>query len=289
MGAFQGPYLVIGARGMLGTDLMKVLERAGIDAVGLDNEDVDIVQQDSVERALAMYEPRLIINVAAFTDVDGCESRTELAFAVNAIGPENLARAAGRVGALLLHISSDYVFDGKKTCPYVEDDPMSPVGVYARSKAEGEIRIRRLLPGNHCIVRTQWLFGMNGRNFVEAILAAAQTRGMLSVVNDQHGSPTYTRDLAEALMGLCRIGYRGTINVTNSGHTTWYDFAVRIVRSLNLSSVRVEPMRSSDLGRPAPRPLYSVLDTSRYVAVAGAPLRMWEEALDEYLELRGAG
>jgi len=289
MGAFQGPYLVIGARGMLGTDLMKVLERAGIDAVGLDNEDVDIVQQDSVERALAIYKPRLIINVAAFTDVDGCESQTELAFAVNAIGPEHLARAAGRVGALLLHISSDYVFDGKKTCPYVEDDPMSPVGVYARSKAEGEIRIRRLLPGNHCIVRTQWLFGMNGRNFVEAILAAAQTRGMLSVVNDQHGSPTYTRDLAEALMGLCRIGYRGTINVTNSGHTTWYDFAVRIVRSLNLSSVRVEPMRSSDLGRPAPRPLYSVLDTSRYVAVAGAPLRMWEEALDEYLELRGAG
>ena len=289
MGAFQGPYLVIGARGMLGTDLMKVLERAGIDAVGLDNEDVDIVQQDSVERALAMYEPRLIINVAAFTDVDGCESRTELAFAVNAIGPENLARAAGRVGALLLHISSDYVFDGKKTCPYVEDDPMSPVGVYARSKAEGEIRIRRLLPENHCIVRTQWLFGMNGRNFVEAILAAAQTRGMLSVVNDQHGSPTYTRDLAGALIGLCRIGYRGTIHVTNSGHTTWYDFAVRIVRSLGLSSVRVEPLRSSDLGRPAPRPLYSVLDTSRYVAVAGAPLRTWEEALDEYLELRGAG
>jgi len=289
MGAFQGPYLVIGARGMLGTDLMKVLERAGIDAVGLDNEDVDIVQQDSVERALAMYEPRLIINVAAFTDVDGCESRTELAFAVNAIGPENLARAAGRVGALLLHISSDYVFDGKKTCPYVEDDPMSPVGVYARSKAEGEIRIRRLLPENHCIVRTQWLFGMNGRNFVEAILAAAQTRGMLSVVNDQHGSPTYTRDLAGALIGLCRIGYRGTIHVTNSGHTTWYDFAVRIVRSLGLSSVRVEPLRSSDLGRPAPRPLYSVLDTSRYVAVAGAPLRTWEEALDEYLEFRRAG
>jgi len=271
---------------MLGTDLMEVLQEAGIDAVGLDVEEIDIAQQDSVESRLAVYKPGLVINVAAFTDVDGSESREELAFAVNAVGAENLARAASQLGAVLVHISSDYVFDGKNTRPYREDDPTGPIGVYARSKAEGEARIRSLLPEGHCIVRTQWLFGLNGKNFVEAILSAAQTRETLSVVNDQHGSPTYTRDLAKALAGLCRIGYRGTIHVTNSGHTTWYDFAVRILRGVGLTNVRVEALRSMDLSRPAPRPLYSVLDTSRYAAVSGAPLRPWEEALDEYLELR---
>ena len=283
MGRFQGLCLVVGAQGMLGTDLVKLLKRAGIRTVALDVPKVDIRDTDSVREMFGTHKPDVVLNVAAFTDVDGCESRSDEAFQVNALGPENLARAAADFGTALVHISTDYVFDGTGRVPYAEDDPLSPLGVYGKSKAEGEIRVREILPQNHLIVRTQWLFGRHGKNFVKAIMGAASKNETLKVVNDQHGSPTYAPDLAEGLIRLVEIGARGTFHLTNRGETTWYDFAVTILDRAGIRGVRVDPIISSELDRAAPRPAYSVLDNSKFIAVTAAVLRTWEDALEDYL------
>ena len=194
------PYLVVGSKGMLGTDLVRLLQESGTRTVALDIDEMDICMPDSVMDAFARYQPGVVINVAAYTDVDGCESQPDKAFNINAQGPKNLAEASLNAGTFLVHISTDYVFDGNKGAPYVEEDPMNPLGVYGRSKAEGEGYVRNLLPERHCIVRTQWLFGLHGKNFVEAILSQAQKRDVLRVVSDQRGSPTYdagSRDRAD--------------------------------------------------------------------------------------------
>ena len=279
------PYLVIGSKGMLGTDLVSLLTESGLDAVGLDLNEVDIGDYASVITAVEKYAPSVLINVAALTDVDGCESKAQQAFQVNEEGPANLARAARERGVFLVHLSTDYVFDGKKGASYREEDPIHPLGIYGKSKALGEQRVREALPDNHCIIRTQWLFGLHGKNFVETILSLAQKQEVIRVVNDQHGSPTYSPDLSAAIMTLCDERARGTIHVTNSGETTWYDFAARIVKQSAAATV-VEPMSSAELNRPAPRPPYAVLDNSRFVSISGRPLRSWEEALDDYLEKR---
>lgn len=280
-------YLVVGSEGMLGKDLVSLLRASRIETVGLDRPDIDIRYKDSVKEVVSRIKPSVVVNVAALTNVDGCETDVEEAFRVNGDGPGNLAEAARDLGAYLVHISTDYVFDGSKGSPYREDDPVCPLGVYARSKAEGERRLRDLLSDNHCIVRTQWLFGLHGHNFVETILRLASTHQTLTVVDDQHGTPTYTLDLASALKRLCELRYRGTIHVTNSGQTTWYDFAKEILREAGVTGVRVEPIPSTKLDRPAPRPAYAVLDNSRFAACTRAPLRPWQEALAHYLAARG--
>lgn len=277
---------VIGAQGMLGTDLVRLLRESGVETVGLDVEHVDITRRESLSAALGRHMPDRIINVAALTDVDGCETRQEEAFMVNAQGAANLARLSAETGAFLLHVSTDYVFDGQQSVPYKETDRISPVGVYGKSKAQGEMWVRELLPTDHCIVRTQWLYGHHGKNFVEAILDAAQKRDVLKVVNDQHGSPTYALDLAEALVKICSTRSRGTVHVTNSGQATWYDFAAAIVEFQGILNVRVEPISTEELGRPAPRPAYSVLDNSRFVELVGEALRDWRDALADYLAER---
>lgn len=281
----DGPYLVIGSKGMLGTDLVRLLEESGQDTVPADQGDIDIGNFKSVNSVVKEILPSVMINVAALTDVDGCETKVEEAFRVNGEGPLHLARAARAWGAFLVHLSTDYVFDGNKRTPYVEDDPIRPLGTYAKSKAIGEQSVREALPDNHCIVRTQWLFGLHGKNFVETILSLAEKQELIRVVNDQYGSPTYSRDLSAAILRLCRARARGTVHVTNSGETTWYDFAATIVRQSAASAV-VEPMSSAELNRPAPRPKYAVLDNSRFASIAGGPLRKWEEALSDYLETR---
>lgn len=286
MGKEDGSCLVIGSDGMLGTDLIRILTASGTETIGLDRPDIDIRDVESVRSAFSRYRPAVVINVAALTNVDGCETNVEEAFSVNGDGPGNVAAVASEQGSFFVHISTDYVFDGKKGSPYREDDPMSPLGVYARSKAEGEKRIRSVLPDGHCIVRTQWLFGLNGNNFVETILKLAESRQTLTVVDDQHGTPTYTPDLAVAIMRLCALRYRGTIHVTNSGRTTWYDFAREILHRAEVTGVGVEPIPSTRLDRPAPRPAYAVLDNSRFVELTGAALRPWQEALAHYLDAR---
>lgn len=283
MTKFAEPYLVVGARGMLGTDLVGLLEEARLEHSAVDLDEIDITSADSVREVFDGLRPGTVINCAAVADVDGCESASEKAFSVNAAGADNLARACRQFSSVLVHISTDYVFDGLKGSPYVEEDPMNPLGVYGASKAAGETRVREVIPARHCIVRTQWLFGLHGKNFVETILGLAKERDILRVVNDQYGSPTYTRDLAAGLIKLCRLGALGTFHLTNSGYTTWHGFASAILQRAGMDSVRVETMTTEELGRPAPRPLYSVLDNSRYVELTEEPLRSWKDALDEYL------
>ena len=271
---------------MLGFDLMARLKTAQVDAVGVDIDDIDIRSYASVKSALALHEPDLVLNVAAYTDVDGCESNQEQAYQVNADGPENLARVCSERGAALTHISTDYVFDGSQDRPYGENDPVNPLGVYGKSKAMGDLRIREILPDRHCIVRTQWLFGIHGKNFIETIVSLARNRDELTVVNDQYGSPTWTVDFAEALFTLSELGARGTYHVTNSGSATWFDLAQKAIHMAGVKNVLIRPISTEQLGRPAPRPAHSVLDNSKYIKLVGSPLPTWENALTRYMDVR---
>lgn len=287
MTPMREPYLVIGSKGMLGSDLVQLLERSGVKTLAMDIDNVDITRLEAVRATLSASRPGTVINVAAFTDVDGCESAVQKAFDINAQGPAHLATVCAELGCALVHMSTDYVFNGLKRGAYRIDDPMDPLGAYGKSKAQGEQVIRDLLPDNHCIVRTEWLYGLNGKNFVATMLELGRTRDLLTVVDDQRGSPTYTRDLADGLLQLCRHGGRGTFQLTNAGDTTWYGFARRIFEKAGMARVRVEPITTEQLGRPAPRPQNSVMDNSRFTELTGGSLRHWEEALDDYLRERG--
>jgi len=272
---------------MLGTDLVNTLLESGTETVGMDVEELDIRASGAVLDVLTRMWPDIVFNVAAMTDVDGCETSRAEAFGVNATGPENLARACRVTGALLVQLSTDYVFDGKGDVPYKEEDAPNPLGVYGLSKALGEKVVRELLPENHLIVRTQWLFGLHGRNFVENILQAAQEKDLLKVVDDQRGSPTYAPDLAAALVGLCERNLGGTFHITNSGAVSWHGFALKILETALITGVRVDAITSDELDRLAPRPPNSVLDNSKYVRLTGCALRGWEEGLADYVSKRG--
>ena len=227
--------------------------------------------------------PEWIVLSAAYTDVDGCESNAELAFAVNRDGAMNVATAAKEVGARLLFLSSDYVFDGKKTTPYEADDSRNPQSVYGRTKAEAEIKLLALLPD--CgIVRTSWLFGLGGKCFPDTILKLAASRPALDVVSDQRGCPTYVVDLARAIVSLCRKSAKGIVHVTNAGDCSWFEFAQQIVQNAGLATT-VRPVSSAQMARPAPRPAYSVLSPSRLKAL-GIEMPSWQDALRRYQEQR---
>jgi dTDP-4-dehydrorhamnose reductase len=282
----SGLRVVIGAAGMLGTDLLARLKACGAPVLGLDLPDIDITRRDAVMACIKATRPSYVFNAAAMTDVDGCEDRAGAAFLVNAEAAESLALACAAYGALLVHLSTDYVFDGHVRVPYKEDDPCNPQGVYARSKARGEVLVREASPQAHLIVRTQWLFGLHGKNFVEAIIRQADRTKLLRVVADQFGRPTYSKDLAEALVVLVESGARGTFHVTNSGTATWLGFAQRILSRTGFSDVYVDALTTGELDRKAPRPLYSVLDGNKFAQFTGTGLRRWESALDDYLAER---
>ena len=282
-----GRVLVTGSRGMLGRELMEALggyqrgRGGGLEVWGLDVEELDITEAGAVERWVGEHRPGVVINCAAYTDVDGCESRRELALAVNGAGPGNLAGACARVGALLVHLSTDFVFDGQDDRPYREGDEPRPVSVYGASKLAGEEAVRERW-GEHLIVRVSWLFGRHGKNFVGTIRRLAREREYLEVVNDQVGSPTYTGDLVEALGHLVGVGARGTVHFRNEGSCSWYEFACEIVRQSGLATA-VRPITSGQLKRAARRPAWSVLDISRYKELTGQGVRPWQEALAAYL------
>jgi dTDP-4-dehydrorhamnose reductase len=215
--------------------------------------------------------------------VDGCESNPDKAFTVNREGAINVATAAPLVGARLVFLSSDYVFDGKKSTPYDTTDARNPQSVYGRTKAEAEIGLLKLMP-DCCIVRTSWLFGAGGKCFPDTILKLAASRPVLDVVNDQRGSPTYAVDLARAVIQLCRKSATGIVHATNSGNCTWFEFAEEIVRSAGLATT-VRPVSSQQMARPAPRPAYSVLSPTRLQAL-GIEMPSWHDAFRRYLEQR---
>lgn len=272
--------VVAGARGMLGQDLM---EMYGDEARAVYHDQMEITDPVSVERTLKTLRPKVVINSVAYTDVDGCESNTERAFAVNGEGVRNLALATREIGAKLVQVSTDYVFDGSKGVPWLEDDPVNPLSVYGRSKLLGEENAR--LNPDHLIVRTQWLYGLHGRNFVETMLRLGGERDQLAVVDDQVGSPTWTVDLCLALRALIEKDRRGTYHAANAGSCSWRGFAEAIFRESGMATV-VNPITTGELGRPAPRPLYSVLDCSRLVRDTGFAPQGWLDALKSYLRLR---
>jgi len=274
----------MGHKGMLGSQLYLILRKLYPQTIGLDIEEIDIADQKQVEDVLSHFRPDVIINCAAYTRVDDCESNQELAFRVNGEGPRYLAQVAARLNARLVHMSTDYIFDGKKGSPYLEEDQPRPISVYGESKLRGDEAVRETL-NDYLLVRTSWLFGVKGPNFVYAILSQAREGKTLKVVNDQVGSPTYAVDLARTIVKLLELNCQGIINFCNYGYCSWFDFARAILRLKGMSQVEVQPITSQQLNCPARRPHFSVLSLSRIKSVLGAYPRPWEAALAELLSI----
>jgi dTDP-4-dehydrorhamnose reductase len=270
---------VFGASGLLGHDLIHQLH--GHELTALSSRDADLRDRARVRDVIVDSHPDWILLSAAYTDVDGCESNRDRAFAVNWEGAVNVALGARETGSRLLFLSSDYVFDGSKRSPYETSDARNPIGVYGASKARAEERLLEILP-DVCIVRSSWLFGHGGKCFPATIMKLASTRRDISVVNDQRGSPTFTRDLASALVQLCCASARGIVHVTNSGDCTWYEFAAEIVRRSGFATT-VKPVTTDEFPRPARRPAYSVLSPDSLHAY-NIHMPDWKDALQRYLE-----
>ncbi len=271
---------LFGASGLLGHDLVTELSSGQDQLTALSIEDVDLRDHARVRDVIRESRPQWILLLAAYTDVDGCESNRDLAFAVNCDGAVNVAEAAREAGSRLLFVSTDYVFDGSKRSPYQTSDPRNPASVYGESKARAEKRLIEVLP-EVCIARTSWLFGHGGKCFPETILKLASSRPEISVVNDQRGSPTFTVDLASALVQLCHASARGIVHVTNSGNCTWYEFAKEIVRLSGLPAA-FKPVTTAEFPRPARRPAYSVLSPDSLHAY-NIHMPDWKDALRRYL------
>jgi dTDP-4-dehydrorhamnose reductase len=271
--------LVTGGAGMLGQAVASAATRLGHDVIALSRADLDVTDADHVRRVVAAAEPRAVVNCAAWTDVDGAETAEAAATAVNAQGAENVARAAAETGTRLVHVSTDYVFDGAKREPWVESDPVGPLGAYGRSKLAGEEAVAAV-GGEHAIVRSAWLFGAGGRNFVDTMLALGEEREEVTVVADQVGSPTWTGHLAEALIELAeRRGDVGIFHAAGAGACSWNELAVEVFDRAGVRC-RVLPTTSERYRRPARRPAYSVLGTVRDEAPILPP---WQQGVAGYL------
>jgi dTDP-4-dehydrorhamnose reductase len=275
--------LVTGAGGMLGRALQEKLQ--GAHTLFLwGREEADLTDEAQVRAAARGIAFDAVVHAAAMTDVDRCETEPARALAVNRDATRNVAELARDRGALLAYVSTDYVFDGTKRSPYLEEDPVAPINAYGRSKLEGE-RAAASSGAKALVVRTSWLFGPGGKNFVDTIASKLERGERLRVVDDQKGSPTYTRDLAHAIELLLRRGATGTVHATNTGTTTWYGLAREIARGRG-SDAPIAPVTTEEFPRPAPRPRYSVLSGARFRAWTGENLRRWEEAVAHYLAAR---
>ncbi|WP_104100326.1 dTDP-4-dehydrorhamnose reductase [Cryobacterium sp. M96] len=269
-------YLITGAAGMLGRDLQAAL--AGRDVTAFDRTELDITDRAAVLAQVVGYD--VIINAAAYTQVDDAETHEDAAYAINATGPHNLALAASATGAKLVQISTDYVFDGSATAPYAEDTEIDPISAYGRTKAAGEAFVLQEHPAGSYIVRTAWLYGQHGPNFPKTMLKLAAARDTLSVVDDQVGQPTWTADLAAQIVTLLDSDApAGIYHGTSSGVTSWFGFAQAVFATAGLDPERVTPTDSSQFVRPAPRPSYSVLGHDAWATAGLSPIRDWREAL----------
>lgn len=290
--------LITGSKGQLGCELRRLIS-TGVAEIGAipevyreasvlycDLDELDITDEQACLRFVDSNDIGMIINCAAFTNVDACESKPELAAAVNADGPRNLARAAERVGATLIHISTDYVFAGDDPSPRVETDAPSPRSVYGQTKLAGEQQVAAEC-SRHFIVRTAWLYGYEGANFVKTIMRLARENGMIKVVDDQYGSPTSANDLAYELVKLALTNEYGIYHCTNNGTCSWFEFASAIV---DIAGIPCEKNACSteEFVRPAKRPAFSVLDNARLRATIGDEMRDWRDALESYLENVGS-
>ncbi|MBQ2353978.1 MAG: dTDP-4-dehydrorhamnose reductase [Methanobrevibacter sp.] len=274
--------LITGSDGMLGHDLADVL-KGKHELILTTSKTLDITDKNHVIDFVSSQKPDMLINAAAYTDVDGCEKNQELAYSVNGEGVRNLAMACKKIGCGLVHISTDYVFNGENTRPWVEDDETGPISVYGKSKLEGEKAICEILD-KYFILRTAWLYGVNGRNFPKTMLELAENHSKITVVYDEVGTPTYTLDLAQAISKLIETDCYGIYHLTNSGSCSWCEFA-RYIFEIAGADVEVVPVTADEFARPAPRPSYSVLENRNWVENGFEPLRNYTEAIKEYIEL----
>ncbi|MDD3012231.1 MAG: dTDP-4-dehydrorhamnose reductase [Candidatus Gastranaerophilales bacterium] len=270
--------LVTGANGMLGQDLVPVLKNAGHNVLETDIHNLDITDKDQVSKYILTNKPELIIHAAAYTNVDGAETETEKAFLINQTGTENIALISGNLNIPIVYISTDYVFDGQKSSPYLPDDGTKPINVYGYSKLMGEETVKEL-NSKYFIVRTSWLYGHKGKNFVETMINLARTKPELRVVEDQVGCPTWTVALSEAILNLIHNEKYGIYHVCGSGSTSWYGFATKILEFMNID-IPVIPVTSEEFKTAAKRPKYSIMDN-------GGLCPDWKESLKKYIELRG--
>lgn len=274
---------VTGAAGGLGASLMALLSgRENTEALPITRKEADLADTAAVKGAIRRLKPDVVVHCAALTAVDRCESAKDLAWQINVEGTRAVADAARGAGARLVYISTDYVFDGAKNGPYAPDDAPHPLNVYGVTKREGE-KIALDAPGG-LVVRSSWLFSREGKSFVRAVLELAAKQPEIKMVNDQIGAPTYSKDLAAAILLCIEKNAAGILHVANAGACTWHEYAKRILALKGISGVAVTPITSDELGRPARRPKNSRLDCSAYAALAGRPLRPWDEALKEMLE-----
>ncbi|MBI5345180.1 MAG: dTDP-4-dehydrorhamnose reductase [Deltaproteobacteria bacterium] len=290
--------LLTGSDGQLGTDLLRLLKNEGIGVAPFTMKTLDITGKEKVLKAVRDERPSVIVNCAAYTNVDKAETEKDLAFAVNRDGAAHLAEAAFAIDAPLIHISTDYVFDGSKSTPYVETDETNPLGVYGESKLAGEEEIRKLHPG-HIIIRTSWLYGAHGHNFVKTILRLASERESLRVVYDQTGAPTWTEDLASAIIHAVRAAVKGnapygTYHYANEGVTSWYDFSLSIVEEAKgmgsqLRCKTIAPILTSEYPAPAKRPPYSVFDKGKIRKTFNMTIPHWKASLRNMLNILYGG
>jgi dTDP-4-dehydrorhamnose reductase len=271
--------LVTGAAGMLGRDAIAAAGDAGHEAIALARADLDIADADAVRAAVLAARPDAVVNCAAWTDVDGAETNEAAATAVNGDGAGHVAAAAAEAGALVVHVSSDYVFDGDATEPYAEDAPTGPRSAYGRSKLAGERAVAAVAPDRAAIVRSSWLFGPHGRNFVDTMRRLGAEREELAVVDDQVGCPTYTGHLAPALVAIAERRLTGVLHVAGGGRCSWFELAEATFAETGLPC-RVRPQSTAEAGRPAPRPAFSALASTRGDAPVLPP---WREGLRAHL------
>ena len=279
--------LITGSSGMLGTDLVNLLKSREAsfehnpEVIEAPHEVLDITLEDRVSDFISTHTPDIVVNCAAFTNVDKCETEREDAFSVNALGPKYLAAAANKCGARVIQISTDFVFDGNGNRPYTEEDQTNPLSEYGRTKLEGERNIQSYCD-SYLIVRTSWLFGHNGINFAAKMLELAEQHKELSIVTDETGSPTYTPDLAEALWILIKQKCEGVINISNDGSCSRYEWAEYIFETMGFK-IKMNPIKSSDYKRPANVPLNSTLNCQKFTTITGMQMRPWEETVESYL------
>lgn len=273
--------LVFGGGGIVGRAMVAEASKRGWEVSGLSRGEADITDDEAVRAAIVAFRPDQVINCAAFTQVDRCESEPERAFAVNGDAVANLARAAAQEGARLVHLSTDYVFDGEGSAPFPEDHRTAPRSVYGASKLEGERRA--LGEAANLVVRTSWIFGAGGPNFVDAIAGKLFAGERLRVVADQRGGPTYAPFLASALADLGEWGTSGVVHYQNRPPVSWYELAREIARRLE-ADAEIEPVSAADMPRPARRPAFSVLAVERFERLAGRSVESWSDGLDRHLE-----
>jgi dTDP-4-dehydrorhamnose reductase len=275
--------VVTGAKGQLGTDLVHLLADRGYEVYGYGREELDITNFDQVKQVISEVNPDVVIHAAAYTKVDLAESEPDQAFLINAYGTRNVVVASEAVGAKLVYVSTDYVFDGTANVPYNEFAPTNPLSVYGKSKLAGEQFVRDL-HSKFFIVRTSWVYGKHGNNFVKTMLKLAQERDELMVVHDQIGCPTYTVDLANCILELIRTEKYGIYHVSNSGHCSWYEFAKAIFEEAGIE-VKVKPCTTNDFPRPAPRPAYSVFEHMALRLNGFKEMPHWRESLKNFIKI----